>query len=201
MILIDAWASKKSRRPSISGLGINLHGRSAGWRDRTFIALRYPDGKKSEMVPSLKAAGVLLFRRQPGWQFLLMKHRDRWDLPKGHLDSGETWKQAARRELREETGIDPKEVDFAPGFRFDLRYTVTYHAQVYDKQVVYFLAYWPKDGMLRVTEHAGYQWWDWKPPHRIQPQTIDPLLESVATYLSSPQAIRWLASTHPASDG
>jgi len=95
----------------------------------------------------------------------------------------------------------PKDVDFAPGFRFELRYSVTYQSQVYDKRVVYFLAHWRKDGVLRVTEHSGYQWWDWNPPHRIQSQTIDPLLASVATYLSSPQAGRWLARMHPKLEG
>ena len=39
---------------------------------------------------------------------MLVVHRPRyddWSLPKGHLDRGETWEEAALREVREETGV------------------------------------------------------------------------------------------------
>lgn len=39
---------------------------------------------------------------------VLVVHRPRyndWSLPKGHLDPGETWEQAALREVYEETGV------------------------------------------------------------------------------------------------
>ena len=39
---------------------------------------------------------------------VLLIHRDRyddWSLPKGKLEAGETWEQAALREVREETGL------------------------------------------------------------------------------------------------
>ncbi len=39
---------------------------------------------------------------------VLVVHRPRyddWSLPKGHLDRGETWEEAALREVREETGV------------------------------------------------------------------------------------------------
>lgn len=40
---------------------------------------------------------------------VLLVHRDRyddWSLPKGKLEEGETWEDAALREVREETGLD-----------------------------------------------------------------------------------------------
>jgi 8-oxo-dGTP pyrophosphatase MutT (NUDIX family) len=50
-----------------------------------------------------------LFRpHEPGWQFLLLRHADRWDLPKGLVEPGETPLAAAHRELWEDTGIDPE---------------------------------------------------------------------------------------------
>ena len=46
------------------------------------------------------SCGFLILRGQPIDSFLLMKHPRRWDLPKGHLDEGETELQCALRELR-----------------------------------------------------------------------------------------------------
>ena len=53
----------------------------------------------------LKSCGVILFRKEPVLSFLLMKHPERWDLPKGHVDEGETELECALREMEEETGI------------------------------------------------------------------------------------------------
>lgn len=38
------------------------------------------------------------------WVFSKHKDRDTWEIPGGHIDEGENWLKAAKRELYEETG-------------------------------------------------------------------------------------------------
>jgi deoxyribose-phosphate aldolase len=54
-----------------------------------------------------RAAGGLVLRKAwPGFQVLLIHDRyGHVSFPKGHLESGETWEDAAVREILEETGI------------------------------------------------------------------------------------------------
>jgi ADP-ribose pyrophosphatase YjhB (NUDIX family) len=43
----------------------------------------------------VKSCGFLVMK--PDQSFLLMKHKDRYDLPKGHMEAGETEHQTALR--------------------------------------------------------------------------------------------------------
>ena len=54
------------------------------------------------------AAGGIVSRRRGGQEQILVVHRPRyddWSLPKGKLDEGETLRDAALREVLEETGL------------------------------------------------------------------------------------------------
>src|SRR5882757_5588669 len=63
------------------------------------------------------SAGILLYKRSAGELLVLLAHpggpfwRQRdlgaWTIPKGEFDSGESAENAARREFREELGIEP----------------------------------------------------------------------------------------------
>ncbi|EMI17864.1 NUDIX hydrolase [Rhodopirellula maiorica SM1] len=140
----------------------------------------FPDG-------GVRAAGILLMHQGPSRQFLLMRHPDRWDLPKGHCETGESFRDTALRETLEETGIDPSNVEIDPEFCFEIRYPVSYKktgSQVFEKTVQYFLGYLDDKPKLVLTEHDSAEWFDWNPPHTIQAQTIDPLLAAVAKHLA-----------------
>ena len=57
----------------------------------------------------VKASGGVVWRRGAGGALeLVVVHRPRyddWSLPKGKLDAGETWEDAALREVEEEVGL------------------------------------------------------------------------------------------------
>src|SRR4030088_3854725 len=55
----------------------------------------------------LAAGGIVLRREEPPRIAVVrLRKRNEWVLPKGKLDNGETPRDAARREAREETGHD-----------------------------------------------------------------------------------------------
>ncbi|MCI0633102.1 MAG: NUDIX domain-containing protein, partial [Actinobacteria bacterium] len=54
------------------------------------------------------AGGVVVREREGGGREVAIVHRPRyedWSLPKGKLDDGEGWREAALREVAEETGL------------------------------------------------------------------------------------------------
>lgn len=72
------------------------------------------------------AAGGLVRRKN---SFLFIKRLDKWDLPKGKLDNGETPEIAAVREIEEECGIQSPKIKKL--------ITTTYHTYLYkEKQVI-----------------------------------------------------------------
>jgi bis(5'-nucleosidyl)-tetraphosphatase len=57
-------------------------------------------------VQATRSAGAVLLRRVPGGRrYLLLRAYRNWDFPKGLVEPGEDPLAAARREVREETGI------------------------------------------------------------------------------------------------
>ena len=60
-----------------------------------------------EVVREPTAGGVIFRRNDKGdVEFLLYQDaRDRWTIPKGHVEPGETTQEAAKREVSEESGL------------------------------------------------------------------------------------------------
>lgn len=136
-------------------------------------------------MQKVKACGVLVFRREPRPQFLVMKHRHRLDLPKGHLEAGETDMECALREMWEETGIPREAVEIVPDFQYQEVYypfEARFGPGRVEKTLIVYLGWLLEDHPIRVTEHVGYDWLPWNPPHKIQRFTFDPLLAKLENY-------------------
>ena len=117
-----------------------------------------------------------------------MRHPDRWDLPKGHVDPGESNKQCALRELKEETGIRKRDIEIDPDFVYESVYEVRRkrygNTPIPKSTFIYLSRLTNEDVKIELTEHEGYLWAQWSPPHKIQKNTIDPLLKSAAKFLA-----------------
>lgn len=140
-------------------------------------------------MQQVKSCGFMLFsgnRADPQKSFLLMKHPDRYDLPKGHIEAGESDLECALREMNEETGIPISTVKIEPDFQYRSIYYpkyARYDNETIEKTLIIFLGWVDSTTVITSTEHLGYEWIDWHPPHQIQAQTIDPLLAQVQAYL------------------
>ncbi len=60
------------------------------------------------MIKKIIAAGGLIFNRKN--ELLMIYRRQKWDLPKGKLDEGESIEECALREVKEETGLKKVEL-------------------------------------------------------------------------------------------
>lgn len=137
-------------------------------------------------MKKVKSCGVLLFKSSPNLAFLLMRHPYRYDLPKGHIHAGETESACALREMEEETGIPSASVRLDPNFRF----TTTYFPResggmVVEKTLIIFIGWLnPQEETSTIipTEHSGFEWVDWNPPHQFNNLSVDPLLAQAQAF-------------------
>jgi bis(5'-nucleosidyl)-tetraphosphatase len=131
-------------------------------------------------MSDIKSCGFIVMRKEPQLGFLLMQKSNRYDLPKGHIEPGETELECAIRELYEETGIEAKILQLDQIFRFTTTYQTRYQQQ---KTLVIFLGWLQQEVVIQLSEHSGYTWLEWSPPHTIQEKVINPLLAQLEDHL------------------
>ena len=74
---------------------------------RKFVGRRKP--AINEVVREPTAGGIVFRRNQTNKKIeilLIQDAKDRWTIPKGHIEEGEQAKDTAEREIREETGLE-----------------------------------------------------------------------------------------------
>jgi len=122
-------------------------------------------------MPVEKSAGAVVFYRSPEGkiEYLLLQHRaEHWAFPKGLIERNEKPDEAAKREVREETGLE--DFDIILGFKETEKYffKVKYDYQIKErgwkegegvlKFVTYFLAQAKTKQVKLSHEHISYLW-------------------------------------------
>lgn len=122
-------------------------------RIREAAEKRVKDGKRMKRE---KSCGALVIRKNgESYDLVLLRHRfgGHWSFPKGHVEAGETERQTALREVKEETGLTIRLYD---GFRESVEY---FPQAGVKKQVVYFLGEALGDELVRQEEEISELRW------------------------------------------
>ncbi len=119
--------------------------------------------KFTKKIPLVVAAGGVVTNKKG--KVLFIYRNDKWDLPKGKVDKGETIKEAAIREVEEETGVK--------GLKIENFLKTTYHIfkrnGVYKlKEVHWFAMKTSYTGELVGQKSEGIEKVKWKGPKKIQ---------------------------------
>ena len=114
-------------------------------------------------MPVSRSAGIILFRNTTeGRKYLILRAKrddDRpefWDISKGELNSGESGIEAARREVKEETGIE--DYKLIGDFKFTAQYFTKREGKTIPKFVAVFLAEAPNEAVKLSWEHDSFEW-------------------------------------------
>ncbi|MDI6883072.1 MAG: NUDIX domain-containing protein [Patescibacteria group bacterium] len=125
-------------------------------------------------MPLEKSAGAVVFHRRPAGEieYLLLGQRaGHWGFPKGLIEAGETSEETAKREVKEEAGIE--NFSLIPGFKQIQKYffKVKYDYQLERgwkkgegvfKIVIYFLCQAKTKEVKLSFEHEDYAWLNFK---------------------------------------
>ena len=105
-----------------------------------------------------RSAGIVFFIEKPnGNHFLLLNYpTGHWDFVKGKIEQGESEKETAIREAKEETGIS--DIEFVEGFEEMINYNFQFDGELIYKEVIFFLAK-TKTSEVKVShEHLDFTW-------------------------------------------
>lgn len=107
-----------------------------------------------------KSAGTVIFRKENStikYLLLFKKYKTAYyDLPKGNIEKGESPKQAALREAKEETGLT--DLKFIPGFEEKIEWWYRFEGRLTKKTVTYYLAETKTEKVKISFEHLRPEW-------------------------------------------
>ncbi|ERN02571.1 hypothetical protein AMTRI_Chr06g195590 [Amborella trichopoda] len=99
-------------------------------------------------------------------------------LPGGHLEFGETWEECATREVKEETGLDVKKIEFVTVTNNILKSETTpkHYVTIFMRCVLADPQQIPQN--LEPDKCAGWEWYEWENLPKPLFQPLETLFES-----------------------
>lgn len=110
--------------------------------------------------------------------FICKKPKDRgvypgqWAIPGGGIDPGETAQQALRREIKEETGLNIKNIN--PVYFYELAVTKYHPTSPSSKQQLILLVFTAKAASTKVTLDTEHEIFAWVKPDKLGQYDLNP---------------------------
>ncbi|HSK31468.1 MAG TPA: divalent cation tolerance protein CutA [Candidatus Limnocylindria bacterium] len=92
-----------------------------GWLRDQVSGVTAPKDENLRTVREVSSGGVIYRKHGDDLEIALIHVRNRWGLPKGHVEDGESVEAAALREVREETGLVGKPIRKLGDIRYSYR--------------------------------------------------------------------------------
>lgn len=113
-------------------------------------------------MPVERSAGAVVFRKENGKiKYLLIQYGwGHWEFPRGLIEKKESLEETARREIKEEIGIE--DIKFIPGFKEWIKFFFRLKGKNIMKIVTFLLAETKAKEVKLSFEHKDYAWLEYK---------------------------------------
>jgi len=113
-------------------------------------------------MPLEKSAGAIIFRKENNKiKYLLIQYGwGHWEFPRGLIEKGESLEETARREIKEEVGIE--DIEFIPGFKEWIKFFFKLKEKNIMKIATFLLTETKNKEVKLSHEHKDYTWLEYE---------------------------------------
>ena len=136
-------------------------------------------------MPVEKSAGAIVFRRNKKTKYLLIQYGlGHWEFPRGLIEEGESLEDTARREIKEEVGIE--DIRFISGFKEWIKFFFKFKGKNIMKIATFLLAETRTEEVKLSYEHKDYAWLDYQEAiNRLTFENSKEVLKKANAYLET----------------
>lgn len=138
-----------------------------------------------DLLPPM-SAGVVVLRRFPeGWRCLVLRAYRNWDFPKGLVEENESPRDAAVREVREETSLGDLRFAWGDEYRETLPYARQKVSRYYIAESPGAEVHLPVSAELGRPEHDEFRWVSFEAAEDLLPPRLAIVLDWARTIAES----------------